>query len=80
MARSIEVAQSEHRKAKAPFMHSRYICITVESLHGMIEKNNATVTHRITALALIQFINVTQTHKRSPESLTPRSNQQIKGI
>ena len=56
-------------KARAPFMLSHYIDVTVafESLHGLIEKINAMVTHtqlqkrsQITALVLIRFINVTQ--------------------
>ena len=34
--------------ARAPFMRLCYICVTVacESLYGLIEKENATVTHR----------------------------------
>ena len=33
-------------KARAPFMRSRYICVMVafDSIHGLIEKNNALVT------------------------------------
>ena len=34
-------------KGRAPLMPSRYICVTVafESIHGLIEKNDAMVTH-----------------------------------